>query len=504
VKPDKSAASISDSPLAGLPVYEPSERLVYQVAGRAMLRPDVTGVYQVSATVTTRTGPTATVAQTIVASTYVGISSCSTCHGGNTGVLAMAKPWSKSAHATIFSDGITGKLDHYTSGCPACHTVGYDANVKADNGSFSSLMAKFNWSVPTDLNQSNWDKLPDAMKNVSNIQCENCHGPGSEHAKSGGTPWAITKPATTGACNKCHDAPTHHIKGSEWYSSAHSMTTRDPSGAGREGCVGCHTHNGFVGKTKGSAKVDTSYGAINCQTCHEPHGASDGEHLVRAMGPVKLADNTMVNNAGSGALCMNCHQARQNASVYAANTAGSAHYGPHSGPQADMLEGTNGFTYGKKMPSSAHEFAVKDTCVGCHMQTVETTDAGFLSVGGHTFKVSYTPKGSSTPKQLLGACQSCHGPEIEDFDFPLFDYNGDGEIEGVQTEVQHLLDELSALLPPKGKAKASLTIDNTWSRPELQAAYNWLFVTNDGSKGIHNTSYTVALLKASIADMKRK
>jgi hypothetical protein len=294
------------------------------------------------------------------------------------------------------------------------------------------------------------------------------------------------------------------VKGTEWTQSAHAVTTRDPSGAGREGCVGCHTHNGFVGRVTGATKVDTTYGAINCQTCHEPHGAVEGEHLVRSMESVKLADGTLVKNAGSGTLCMNCHQSRQNAAVYAATSAGSAHYGPHEGPQADMIEGTNGFTYGKKMPSSAHEFAVKETCVGCHMQAVATTDKGFLSVGGHTFKVAYTPAGATAPVQLLGACQGCHGPEVDSFDFPLFDYDGDGEIEGVQTEVQHLMDKLSSMLPPAGKSKDALVIDATWTRPQLEAAYNWLFVNKDGSKGIHNTAYTVALLKASIADLQKK
>ncbi len=53
----------------------------------------------------------------------------------------------------------------------------------------------------------------------------------------------------------------------------------------------------------------------------------------------------------------------------------------------------------------------------------------------HTFTPSYTPTGG--PKEdLVAACQTCHGPDITTFDFPLFDYNGDGVIQGVQTEVQ--------------------------------------------------------------------
>ena len=42
---------------------------------------------------------------------------------------------------------------------------------------------------------------------------------------------------------------------------------------------------------------------------------------------------------------------------------------------------------------------------------------------------------------------------------------------------------------------------STWTQPQLEAAYNWEFVSNDGSLGIHNTAYAVGLLKASIANL---
>ena len=117
-----------------------------------------------------------------------------------------------------------------------------------------------------------------------------------------------------------------------------------------------------------------------------------------------------------------------------------------------MLEGVNGFTYGKAIPSSAHSQVVADTCVACHMQTVVETDAVSTHVGGHTFKPSFSD-GTNPSVDLVGACKQCHGRMVTKFDFRLMDYNDDGIIEGVQTEVQHLLDELSTLLPPVGKAK---------------------------------------------------
>src|SRR5262249_46471591 len=141
---------------------------------------------------------------------------------------------------------------------------------------------------------------------------------------------------------------------------------------------------------------------------------------------------------------------------------------------------------------------VENTCANCHMPTIAETDPALTQAGGHTFKMSYVDKNNVT-QDLVSGCQSCHGRMVTSFDFKLMDYDGDGVIDGVQTEVQHLLTKLALMLPPVGQAKTSLTIDSTWTRPQLEAAYNWQFVSEDKSLGIHNTAYAVGLLKTSIA-----
>ena len=107
LKPLLSKAVLADSPLGKeVPVYEPSDRLVVQAAGRAMLRPDVSGQYVVTATVSTTSAGTVRVAQTFFAATYVGIATCTRCHGGGL-AQNMAVSWSKTAHANLFKDGVT-------------------------------------------------------------------------------------------------------------------------------------------------------------------------------------------------------------------------------------------------------------------------------------------------------------------------------------------------------------------------------------------------------------
>lgn len=504
-KPAASKAELTDSPLgADVPIFEPSDRAVSRVAGRTLLRPDVVGIYTVRATITTNSGATAEVGQTIIGATYVGVQRCAGCHSGAMG-SDVVTPWSKTKHAHIFEEGVNGVAsDHYSASCMRCHTVGYDDNPAAVNGGFDDIAKQVKWVFPTVQKPGTFEALPEALKSVGNIQCENCHGPGSQHAATG-SKMLISVSLGSGVCAQCHASGTNHIKSTEWVSSTHAAVTTYTSGAGREDCVRCHTGLGFIDKMKGVKTVDTAYTPVNCQTCHESHGRTapaTNKLLIRNLEPVKLMDGTVVNNAGNGAVCMNCHQARQNASVYVTTTVGSARFGPHHGPQADMLAGANGYTYGQYIPSSAHGFVVEDTCAHCHMQpNTDTKGPSFLKAGGHTFKMTKPGDDANPPVYMVEACYKCHGPNASLFDFQLMDYDGDGVISGVQFEIKGLLNKLALQLPPVGQPKDSLAIDATWTRAQLAAAYNYQFVKEDGSFGIHNTAYAVGLLKASIADL---
>jgi hypothetical protein len=462
----------------------------------------------VSVAIGTRSEGATNVTITITSGTYLGVGllpntyGCALCHSGGQVAQNKVVPWEATAHATMFANGINGALGFYSASCIKCHTVGYDANTNAVNGGFDDVATQFGWTFPTVLTNSNWASMQTnypAVANLANIQCENCHGPGSQHGSSFGNTNFIAISFASGDCAQCHDAPPNHIHVAEWQNSMHAITTRDP--AGNATCVGCHTAYGFIGRISGATTTNTAYMAINCQTCHEPHGQTlpgtnaPNPYIVRTLAPVTLMDGTVVTNAGEGLLCMQCHHARQNAATYASTTKGSAYFGPHEGPQADMLEGVNGFTYGQAIPSSAHANAVSNSCVACHMQTIASADPAYLHAGGHTFENAWNGE------DIVAACQQCHGAAVTTFDFPLQDYNGDGVIQGVQTEVQSLLNKLSTYLPPDNSVKSSLTITSTWTQPQLEAAYNWLFVEKDGSLGIHNTAYAVGLLKTSIANL---
>ena len=569
-KPSGSAASLLPVFLGtNVPLYNTSDRYTgekaspaYQLAGttgRAFFRPDVVGPYTVNATITTVGSGSTNLAIKITGATYLGVQTCAACHSGSfIGVPNIYSTFTNTPHASMFTRGIDGLVSsHYSKNCIQCHTLGYDTNSFAVNGGFDDIATEYGWTFPSVLTNGNWAAMPSAVQNVANIQCENCHGPGNQHLFSQGVVGntnAISINYAAGDCSQCHDDLNGHFKSAEWNNSLHAAASRTPSGINRPQCVRCHTAPGFVGwATAGGMAMlnqyptnifwadslstnivaynassptyttpqtppNTTYFPITCQACHDPHNASN-PHQLRMGYNVTLSDGTVVTNAGSGGFCMECHNSR-NGSVTnmmakyplnQPNWAGGVAFGTHDSPQGDMLEGVNAITYGQVIPSAPHANVVSNTCAGCHMQPIAATDPAFTLAGGHTFKMSYiNTNGVETPVTYV--CSACHGT-VTNFDIPAPDYVGVGYSQGIQTQVQQLLNKLSTLYPPTnyqanandyvadGKVKTSLTTYTNMPAKFLNAAYNFQFVQTDGSLGVHNGPFAVGLLKASIADL---
>ena len=564
--PPGSAATLSSGPLgSNVPLFNTSDRYTgessspaYQLAGRTFFRPDEVGQYTINATVTTIGSGSTNLSFKVMAATYLGLQTCAACHSGQfSGAPSIYPTYTNTPHASFFTLAINGlESSHYSKSCIQCHTVGYDTNSFAVNGGFDDVALEYGWVFPPTLNTNNWANMPAAVQNLGNIQCENCHGPGSQHLYSQGVVGntnAISVNYAAGDCSQCHDDLNNHYYSAEWNNSLHAAASRTPSGVSRPQCVRCHDAPGFVGwATAGGMSLqnqypnniiwgnfastnivtysataptytvegnppNTTYFPITCQACHDPHNASN-PHELRMSYNVTLSDGTLVTNAGAGGFCMECHNSR-NGSVTnmlakyplnQPNWAGGVSFGTHDSPQGDMLEGVNAVTYGQTIPSAPHAMVVSNTCVGCHMQTIASTDPAFTLAGGHTTKMSYTNSaGAYVPVTYV--CTQCHGT-VNSFDIPAPDYVGVGYSQGIQTQVQQLLNKLSTLLPPSGyQANAnnyvadglvkSPSAQTNWPTPFLQAAYNWQFVSMDGSLGVHNGPFAVGLLKASIGNL---
>ena len=296
-------------------------------------------------------------------------------------------------------------------------------------------------------------------------------------------------------CFDCHsDSPadTLHLVAArqQWENSRHAsggtLNENDSS------CKNCHTSEGFVARaaaglpftanTTGSVENPTS---IHCFTCHAPH--SDGNFGLRWTAITTLQDGTTAD-LGSGNLCAACHQSRRNINTYAtATTTLTNRWGPHHSNQADLLLGTNGYEYvGYTYETTNHASATEDGCIDCHMKTTLQN-----VVGGHAFNMEWT---EGTEEILnVAACTDCHG-EIDDFNEVTF--------AGVslQDSVEVLVGDLRTRLVTAGLVDGTTGLPKSVStaRDSAGAVWNYLFVEEDRSKGVHNPKYAIGLLHSAI------
>jgi cytochrome c551/c552 len=281
-------------------------------------------------------------------------------------------------------------------------------------------------------------------------------------------------------CTSCHNDTTLITgKKTAWSESVHGTGEAYVRGTSAS-CAGCHSGGGFSAMIAAGLTPDTvEAGDPNptrqdCRACHQIHVSyTSADWALETTAPVKLfAFEDVTFDGGKGNLCANCHQPRRDfpEAVDGMITGISSHWGPHHGPQSAMLLGIGGA--GVENGRAAHYMLVRDTCVTCHLG----------EGANHTFEPSVT------------ACQACHS-DAEDFD-----------IDGVQTEVQAMIDELGDALVAAGVLDENSEDGHptVTEAPEnvAIALYNWIYVAHeDKSKGVHNPGYTKALLQAGLDAM---
>ncbi|MDQ1318327.1 MAG: hypothetical protein QG588_1987, partial [Candidatus Poribacteria bacterium] len=306
----------------------------------------------------------------------------------------------------------------------------------------------------------------------------------------------------------------------QWMRSGHNFDPSTRSPAINASCVKCHDSDWFVkiqvnGENPPAANLEkpAEYGHT-CKTCHENENPTNILAL-RKVGDVTLPAHDDVISAGVSASCMSCHNGRRvNPEEYIkTNTRGT-----HEGPQADMLSGTGAITYGETFGSSAHTIITPKGCLTCHFEGAPAEgERGYNQVGGHTFKMysdNGTPNNTKDDVENIGACQKCH-KSFTTFDVTAKgDYDGNGKVEGVQTEVKGLLALIAAELPkndagaiamPTNDAIAAMTPeDQVIAMNQRMANFNYTLVNLDGSFGIHNTAYAVQVLRTTYEKLTGK
>ncbi len=282
-------------------------------------------------------------------------------------------------------------------------------------------------------------------------------------------------------CLECHTLANKELIEGQYAESGHAAGLYVGYAGGRNGCAMCHSHEGFV-ETQHTGHDTTAANIpiptpISCATCHEFHETLDFEndgydYAIATNSPVDLImyDGAVTLDLGDNSnLCATCHQPRRQGPDPATGDSAaitSTHYGPHHGPHSTTLEGIGGYELGVGYPEPGTDpHRTGASCVTCHMHGAT-----------HTWHVS------------LDACNTCHDNLAD------FDYNG------VQTDVQGYITDLKQKFIDNGMwdVDEDEIIPDTYDIDWTGAYYNYAWVVDDRSDGVHNPDYIKQLLINSI------
>lgn len=429
-------------------------------------------------------------------------------HPNNPGRSSAMTNKCENCHLEETQSFAASDLPHYNNGvaCTECHmplavksalaTGTYEADVHTHT-------VVINTSATASMFSADSSKANPYLTVEYTCLKSGCHDP----SVSGNTKaWAAANAARVHApaisdvttCFTCHSDQNFALTAAEqqYEMSKHGTgetfnenRNNDPSD---QTCEQCHTNEGFVAKVTSVPAVGNEFTRINCFTCHQPH--TSGTLELRVQRAATLANGYSFDR-GNANTCASCHQSRRKASTYVVNNVTlSNRFGPHHGPQADMLMGTNAYEYsGYTYDKSAHTNSATRACLDCHMTN------SLYATGGHTFNVADEENDYDNMKGCN--VKACHNGAITTFDRTASaDFDGDGTINGVQTEIEGLRDTLAALLQDANLIDSTLTpVARTVATADSTGAlYNYLFVGEDRSGGVHNTKYAVGLLRSAI------
>lgn len=315
---------------------------------------------------------------------------------------------------------------------------------------------------------------------------------------------------STTDCRTCHSLEHREPIESAYLISTHATGGHvyGTAGTNRDACARCHSNEGFIDQVTYGSVEPGGYRLvtpISCTGCHFEHRSfnfeEDGNDLaLRTLDPVTLIVDSLetidltndLDVLGLSNLCVNCHQPR--AAMPEDDGMGnfditSSRWGTHHSPQSIMLEGIQGVQLPGSLPYPARATSThrqESSCVNCHM-----SESSVATTGDHTFNPT------------LDACIVCHEGSTS------YDING------FQTEVENQLEILAGLLAqvdgvdPDGEPITGIVIDDspvqgTFSINAAGAAWNYIFVLEDQSKGVHNPAMVEALLQNSIETLQNQ
>jgi len=353
---------------------------------------------------------------------YVGATSCVACHESR------HQEWFGTIHRTAFNTLVSGGAGDNVL-CFPCHSVGH--------GTPSGFV---------DLATT---------PHLAGVQCENCHGPGSNHlADPENVSLAVNYDSQL--CGSCHQSchglcgENHHPQFEQWSTSEHSSALFDvqwsPDPA--DECLQCHSTDYRLSPEGSKPNVWTALFDVECVACHSPHG---GPNVGQLRQPPRL-------------LCAECHTAGE--ITIDAQPAQS---------QLEILHGTGGYRLnGNPMngPYTQHWWGIPNECSVCHVHEQPYGGPSQPVDSGHTFQPS------------MKACEPCHSEETATLLVSM-----------THEEIAMRLADVAPYFDPWDP----MYIDPQWLPPEMlpmhyAARLDYLLVAEDRSYGSHNADYARALL----------
>ncbi|HTQ10732.1 MAG TPA: cytochrome c3 family protein [Fimbriimonadaceae bacterium] len=376
-------------------------------------------------------------------------------------------------------------------------------------------------------NEPYYDEWSGTAHAANNVTCEQCHGPGSNHANSA-TPDATTilgvpKSNSPIICAQCH-GPIYD----DWNGTAHAQILADPvnisvSQARSSRCIQCHsglfrTETAEQGIDVGNSTqlpdaqitqfetwaINNVPNTANCATCHNPHKATSGNNPSDATWQGQEAqlrhqelntDTTQVAAPATAAtfvnfdqVCAECHNGRgmnpadSNLSLASA----TSRFQGHASCQYNMLMGTGGVEGSGTVQRNMAHATAPGQCAHCHMPN-----------SSHTYTVSYDV-----------SCQPCH--------------TGQGAADNANSVKTTMINGEYALLTRLESWATTKFGQSTWwdytsnitTNPTIttaqeatvpiqvrEARYNYYMISIDNSYGPHNFPYATTLLQVANSDL---
>jgi DmsE family decaheme c-type cytochrome len=272
-----------------------------------------------------QTGGARVESQAAASDAYVGEQACLGCHAGQ------AKGYRGSAHgrASALSSPMA------TRGCESCHGPG---RAHADSGGDKSKIKTFTVATPAHLvdaqclhchdegDRALWNGSKHDEARISCVGCHSIHAPATDDK--------LLKRREVENCSQCHKSEVQKLR----------RSSHMPLDEGALECSSCHNPHGTAGVKllkKGATVNETcerchadkrgphlwEHAPVveSCTTCHDPHGSTNDRMLVAkepflcqrchvsSQHPSSTYDlyaltNTTTANRMSGRSCAACHQ----------------------------------------------------------------------------------------------------------------------------------------------------------------------------------------------------